>query len=183
MERSLVIIKPDAVQRGLVGDIIHRFEKAGLKIIATKMVTPREDLADKHYPVSRREFIEGMGRKTLGDYQKSGLNPMDDFGSADPHDIGLQVQKWLVDFLSSGPVIAVVMEGKDAIAKIRELAGNTIPVLAESGTIRGDHSDDSPSKANAEKRAIKNLVHASGDKAEADFEINLWFKPGELHPH
>ncbi|HXY18221.1 MAG TPA: nucleoside-diphosphate kinase [Candidatus Nitrosopolaris sp.] len=180
MERTLVLLKPDAVQRRLVGDIISRFEKAGLELVATKMVRPDEELAHKHYPTSRRDFIEGMGNKTLGDYKLSGLNPVDDFGSDDPYKIGLQVQKWLVDFLTSGPVMALVIEGRGAIAQVRKLAGNTIPVLAEKGTIRGDHSDDSPSKANAEKRAIKNLVHASGDKAEADFEINLWFTPDEL---
>jgi len=179
MEKTLVLLKPDAVQRGLVGDIISRFENAGLKLIATKMVRPDQSLADKHYPNDRHEFIKGMGHKTLGDYQKSGLDPKSDFGTNDPHTIGLQIQKWLVDFLVSGPVMALVIEGKNAIAKVRELAGDTIPILAESGTIRGDHSDDSPSKANAEKRAIKNLVHASGDKNEAEFEIGLWFSDEE----
>lgn len=181
MERTLVLLKPDAVQRGLVGDIISRFEAAGLKLVATKMVRPEQSLADKHYPSDRHEFIKGMGHKTLGDYQKSRRDPKNDFGTDDPHTIGLQIQKWLVDFLVSGPVIALVVEGKNAITKVRELAGNTIPILAESGTIRGDHSDDSPSKANAEKRAIKNLVHASGDKEEAEFEISLWFNGEELH--
>jgi len=180
MQKTLVLLKPDAVERGLVGEIINRFENAGLKLVGAKMIQPDEDLADKHYPTDRREFIEGMGHKTLGDYQKSGLDPKDDFGSDDPHHIGLQVQKWLVDFLSSGPVIALVIEGDNAIARVRELAGNTIPILAEKGTIRGDHSDDSPSKANAEKRAIKNLVHASGDPEEAKFEIDLWFNKDEL---
>jgi nucleoside-diphosphate kinase len=183
MEKTLVLLKPDAVQRGLVGEIISRFEKTGLKLLAAKMVRPSEDLANKHYPTDRHEFIEGMGHKTLGDYRKSGLNPVDNFGSDNPHDIGLQVQKWLVDFLLSGPVVALVMQGDNAIALVREVAGNTIPILAEPGTIRGDHSDDSPSKANVEKRAIKNLVHASGDKAEADFEIDLWFRPDELHDY
>jgi nucleoside-diphosphate kinase len=181
MEKTLVLIKPDAVQRRLVGEIIARFEKAGLKLLATKMVRPDHDLAHKHYPTDRREFIEGMGHKTLGSYKEGGLDPTEDFGTSDPHKIGLHVQVWLADFLTSGPVIALVLEGEGAIQKVRDIAGHTIPVNAGPGTIRGDYSDDSPIKANAEKRAIHNLVHASGDPKEAEFEINLWFKPDELH--
>jgi nucleoside-diphosphate kinase len=183
MERTLVLLKPDAVARGLVGGIITRFEKAGLKVVATKMVWPNHELAHKHYPVDRREFIEGMGNKTLGSYKEGGLNPHDDFGTDNPHTIGLQVQKWLADFLVSGPVIALVLEGPDAIKLVRGIAGHTIPAMAEKGTIRGDYSADSPVIANAEKRAIKNLVHASGDKAEAEFEIDLWFNREELHDY
>lgn len=183
MEKTLVLIKPDAVSKGLVGEIISRFEKAGLKLIATKMVRPSEDLAHQHYPTDRREFIEGMGHKTLVDYQKSGTDPKNVFGTDDPHKIGLQVQQWLVDFLTSGPVMALVLEGGGAIGKVREIAGNTIPSVAGPGTIRGDHSTDTPSIANAEKRALRNLVHASGDSKEAEFEINLWFSPDELHDY
>ncbi|MBI4033529.1 nucleoside-diphosphate kinase [Candidatus Saccharibacteria bacterium] len=183
MERTLIILKPDAVQRGLIGEIISRFEKAGLKLAATKMVWPGRELADQHYPKGRREFIEGMGHKTLGSYKEGGIDPMAELGTNDPHEIGLKVQQWLVDFLTSGPVIAVVLEGESAIKKARDLAGHTIPAIAEPGTIRGDHSDDSPIKANAEKRSIKNLVHASGDKIEADFEIKLWFTEEELHSY
>lgn len=181
MERTLVLLKPDAVERSLVGEVISRFEKAGLKLLATKMVRPDLELAHKHYPVERREFIEGMGNKTLGSYKEGGLDPMEDFGSEDPHTIGLQVQKWLADFLTSGPVVALVLEGEDAIKKVRDIAGHTIPAVADPGTIRGDFSDDSPIVANAEKRAIKNLVHASGDEQEAEFEISLWFSESELH--
>ncbi len=183
MEKTLVILKPDAVQRRLVGDIINRFEQAGLKLLATKMVWPSREMADQHYPTDRKPFIEGMGNKTLESYKEAGVDPKAEVGTDDPHKIGLQVQKWLVDFLTSGPVIALVLEGEGAIAKVRELAGHTIPVMADKGTIRGDHSDDSPIKANAEKRSIMNLVHASGDKTEADFEIDLWFNEEELHSY
>jgi nucleoside-diphosphate kinase len=181
MEKTLVLLKPDAVSRGLVGEIISRFEKAGLKLIAAKMVTPSKNLANKHYPTERREFIEGMGNKTLENYQEEGMDPQADLGTSDPHEIGLQIQGWMVDFITSSPVMALVLEGDNAIAHVRSLAGHTVPVKAEAGTIRGDYSDDSPTKANKEKRPILNLVHASGDKAEADFEINLWFTPDELH--
>jgi len=180
VEKTLVIVKPDATQRGLIGEILSRFEKAGLKLIATKMVTPSKDLANKHYPIDREEFIRGMGHKTLENHQEENKDVTEIFGTEDPHKIGLQLQRWLVDFLVSGRVVAIVLEGENAIKKARDIAGHTVPAKADTGTIRGDHSDDSAVRANAEKRAIMNLVHASGDKAEADFEIGLWFTPDEL---
>ncbi|HEX5395013.1 MAG TPA: nucleoside-diphosphate kinase [Candidatus Saccharimonadales bacterium] len=183
MERTLIILKPDAVARGLVGEIISRFEKSGLKLVATKMIRPDESLANKHYPQDRETFIKGMGHKTLESHQEAGEDVKNIFGSDDPHAIGLQLQKWLVDFLVSGPVIAGVLEGDNAIKKVREIAGHTIPAKADKGTIRGDYSDDTALKANAEKRSIKNLVHASGDAEEAEFEINLWFSEKELHSY
>ena len=106
MERTLIILKPDAVQRGLVGEIISRFEKTGLKIIGAKMVTPDKDLANKHYPVERTAFIEGMGRKSLDNYKEQGVDPKELLGTDDPHEIGLKIQKWMVDFITSGPVLA-----------------------------------------------------------------------------
>jgi len=181
MEKTLVLLKPDAVSRGVVGEIITRFEKAGLKLVATKMVRPDQKLAQQHYPSDRHDFIKGMGHKTLDSYKEEGHDPVHNFGTKDPHEIGLQLQKWLVDFLVSGPVIALVLEGPGAIGAVRTIAGHTIPAKAEPGTIRGDYSDDSAITANAEKRSIKNLVHASGDKQEADFEISLWFTADELN--
>jgi nucleoside-diphosphate kinase len=183
MEKTLVLLKPDAVRRGLVGEIISRFEKADLRLLATKMVWPSQELADQHYPKDRREFIEGMGHKTLGSYKEGNIDPITELGTDNPHEIGLQVQTWLVDFLTSGPVVAVVLEGQGAIQKVRDLAGHTIPLKADKGTIRGDHSDDEPVKANSEKRALHNLIHASGDKAEAEYEIGLWFSGDEIHKY
>ncbi len=179
-EKTLVLLKPDAVRRGLVGEIVTRFEKAGLKLVAAKMVTPNEDLANKHYPTTRREFIVGMGKKSLETYAEHGVDAKTDLGTDDPYEIGLMIQKWMVGFITSGPVMALVLEGKDAIAHVRSLAGHTVPAKADPGTIRGDYSDDTPVVANKEKRPILNLVHASGDAEEADFEINLWFDESEL---
>lgn len=176
----MVILKPDALQRGLAGEIISRFERIGLRLIATKMVTPNKDLADSHYPVDRREFIEGMGNKSLSNYKEQGMDPKETLGTEDAHEIGLKIQKWMVDFLTSGPVIALVLEGPHAIEVVRKVAGNTLPVKAEPGTIRGDYSYDSSSLANKEKRPIYNLIHASGDPKEAEFEIKLWFSDEEL---
>ncbi len=183
MEKTLIILKPDAVARGLVGEIVSRFEKAGMKLLAAKMVWPDKDLANKHYPTERTEFIKGMGNKTLESYKEEGHSAEDNFGSDDAHTIGLQLQKWLVDFITSGPVMSMVLEGENAVKATREIAGHTIPAKAQKGTIRGDYSDDSAIKANLEKRSIKNLVHASGDKEEADFEIKLWFSEDELHSY
>lgn len=180
-EKTLVLLKPDAVERGLVGELITRFERAGLKLLAAKMVRPSQELADKHYPKERTAFIEGMGNKTLESYREGGHDPIATFGTEDAHEIGIMLQKWLVDFITSGPVMAMVLSGPDAVNTVRDLRGHTIPVKAAKGTISADYSDDSPVKANAEKRSIKNLVHASGDKEEAEFEINLWFTEDELH--
>ncbi len=179
-ERTLIILKPDAVQRGLIGDIIGRFEKMGLKIVGAKFFVPTTELLNKHYPVDREDFITGMGQKTLDNYRELGLDPKHYFGTDDANKIGLVVQKWLVDFMISAPVMAVVLEGPHAIELVRKVRGHTLPLKADPGTITGDYSFDSSSLANSEQRPIRNLVHASGNKKEAEFEIDLWFKPDEL---
>src|SRR3989338_2903064 len=183
MEQTLIILKPDSVQRGLVGDIIGRFEKAGLKLVAAKMVKAPKGLADKHYPKNRKQFISGLGERTITSYKLNGLDPMDQFKTNDSYKIGLFIQRWLVNNLTEGPVIAVVLEGPHAFELIRKICGKTLPLEAEPGTIRGDYSFDSPALANYEKRAIRNLIHASGDKKEATFEIGLWFSKAELHAY
>jgi nucleoside-diphosphate kinase len=183
LEKTFVIIKPDAVQRGLVGDIIQRMERAGLKVVAAKMIKPTTEVADKHYPKDRRDFIEGMGHKSLANYKDQGLDPQKEFGSSDPHEIGLIIQKWLVDFLVSGPVLAMVFEAPNAVELVRKIAGNTLPIKAEPGTIRGDYSFDSSTLANKEKRPLRNLIHASGSSEEADYEIGLWFTDEEIHAY
>lgn len=183
MEKTLVIIKPDAIQRGIVGDIITRFERVGLKLVGAKMLIPTRELADKHYPKDRHAFIVGMANKTLENYKEQGLDPIPDFGTDDPEKIGLKIQEWLVDFLVSGPVLALVLEGPHAIEVVRKISGFTLPSKAAPGTIRGDYSFDSSAMANLGKRPIRNLIHASGDPEEAQFEINLWFTDNELYDY
>jgi len=183
MERTLIIIKPDAIQRGIIGDIIARYEKVGLKIIGMKMFVPTKELLDKHYPVDREEFITGMGNKTLENYHELGMDPNDYFGTDDPNAIGREIQKWLVDFMVSSPVIAVVLEGPHAIEVVRKIRGHTLPFKAQPGTITGDYSFDSSSLANGDMRPIRNLVHASGNAEEAEFEIDLWFEKDELNSY
>ena len=180
MERTFIILKPDAVQRGIVGDVLARFERVGLKIAGLKMLIPDKSLANRHYPKERHEFIVGMGNKTLENYAEQGKDPVIEFGHADPHKIGLVLQQWLVEFLTSGPVIAVVLEGPHAIELTRKIVGHTLPIKAQPGTIRGDYSFDSSALANSAKRPIRNLIHASGNKEEAELEISLWFKPEEI---
>jgi nucleoside-diphosphate kinase len=181
MEQSLVVIKPDAIQRGIIGDIISRFEKVGLKIIGCKMFVPTEELLNKHYPVDRDEFIVGMGNKTLDNYKDLGIDAKKAFGTDDAKEIGLAVQKWLVDFMISSPVIALVVEGPHAIEVVRKIRGHTLPLKAMPGTITGDYSFDSSTIANTDNRPIRNLVHASGNLDEAQFEVSLWFDSSELH--
>lgn len=180
MERTLVVLKSDAVQRSLIGEIVGRFEKVGLKIVGMKMFVPTKELAERHYPTDRRTFIEGMGKKTLENYTEQGRDAQADFGTTDPHAIGLEIQKWLVDYLTSSPVLAIVLEGPHAVELTRKIVGHTLPFKAQPGTIRGDFSFDSSALANESKRPIRNLIHASGDKTEADFEVGLWFLPDEV---
>lgn len=182
-ERTLVLVKPDGVKRGVSGDIIHRFERAGLKIIAMKMVWVDKNHVAKHYPDDREDLIRGMGEKTLSTYAKYGMDPKQLLGTDDALEVGKMINKWNREFLTSGPVIAMVLEGIHAIENVRMMAGNTLPTLAVPGTVRGDLSVDSPAVANTRKRAVRNLMHASGNAAEASYEINLWFKPSELHEY
>lgn len=183
MEQTLVLIKPDGVKRALMGEIIGRFEKAGLKLVACKMVWVHKELVDKHYPNEREEFISGMGNKTLDNYKALGIDPIQHAGTDDPHKIGLLINAWNKELLTSGPVMAMVWEGNHAITNIRRIVGPTLPSMAQPGTIRGDFSVDSSALANEKKRAIKNLIHASGNPEEAELEIGLWFKPEEIHTY
>ena len=180
MERTFIILKADAVQRGLVGEIIARFEKVGLKVVGMKMLVADKELGDKHYPAERTEFVVGLGNRTLESYAEQGIDALKEFGHTDAHKIGEQVRQWLVEYLSSGPVVAVVLEGPHAIELVRKFVGHTLPLKAQPGTIRGDYSFDSSAYANQNRRPIRNLIHASGNKEEAAFEINLWFRPEEL---
>lgn len=182
-EQSVVLVKPDGVKRGLVGEITTRFEKAGLKIAAMKMVWVDKEFAGKHYPEERTELLKGIGEKTLQTYEKYGKDPNEVLGTKDPLEIGKMVNRWNMDFLSSGPVVAILLEGPHAIDNVRMVVGATLPVFADPGTIRGDYSLDSPALANERKRAVHNLVHASGNPEEAEYEKQLWFRNEEVHDY
>ena len=174
-QRTFVMIKPDGVMRGLIGEIIRRIEKAGLKVIAIKMLIPSEEIIRKHYPMSDEAWVIRLGNKAVDGLEPLGLDPKETYGSADKKVLGEDVVKALIDYMQSGPVVAMVIEGIQAVDMCRKIVGATLPFRADMGTIRGDFSVDSPAVANVEKRSIHNLVHASETSEEAENEIKLWF--------
>jgi nucleoside-diphosphate kinase len=183
MEQTLVILKPDAVRRNLMGEIITRFEKVGLKLAAVRLVTAKKEIVDKHYPKDRDELWFGIGNKTLENYQNLGMDPIESLGTSDPREIGKMVRVWLMDYIMQGPVLVMVLEAPHAVELVRKLAGHTLPLLSAPGTIRGDYAYDSSYLANSNKRAIENLIHASGTIEEAKYEIPLWFTSSEIHSY
>ncbi|HEY4499913.1 MAG TPA: nucleoside-diphosphate kinase [Candidatus Paceibacterota bacterium] len=181
-EQTLVLIKPDGVKRGLVGEIIQRIEQRGLKVIAMQMLWAQRKDLDNHYSNSE-ENLKSMGEKTLVNYQKQGLNILEEVGTDNPIKIGGMVREWILDFMTSGPIVKMVVQGVHAVEMVRKLVGNTIPANAEMGTIRGDFSVDSAILANAQKRGIRNVIHASGTVTEAEKEIALWFSEKEIYQY
>lgn len=178
-ERTLILIKPDAVNRGLIGTILERFERTGLKIVACKFVFATKKQLDGHFPASD-EWVRGMGEKTLETYREYGIEPVQILGTNEPLQIGLKIKEWGYQYLSLGPVMCVVLQGIHAIDTVRKLIGHTLPYKAAPGTIRGDFSINSPDLASVVGSACKNLVHASGNQVEAEQEIANWFEPTEL---
>jgi nucleoside-diphosphate kinase len=175
IEKTLVLIKPDAFNRGLVGEIITRFERIGLKLMEMKITRPASELVERHYP-DDQNWIRSAGQKTINTYKKYNLNLINDLGTDDALEIGILIRKWLIQHLTSGTVVAIILSGNHAIEVVRKIVGNTIPLFAELGTIRGDFSIDSPDFSTQEKRVLQNLVHASETIEEAKREISLWFE-------
>ena len=164
MQKTLVLIKPDGTGKNLIGEIIKRYEDAGLKVAELKMLTAPMSIIEKHYPMER-EYLESIGNKTIAAGQKV----------KSAYDQGKKVVSWLRQFITSGPIVAMVLRGEDAVARVRKITGFTDPAQAEKGTIRAELGTDSILKANAEERPVYNLIHASGSIDEAEKEINLWF--------
>lgn len=149
IERTLVLLKPDAVERAIMGKIITRFEDAGLKMVGIKMVWVDKDFSKKHYSAHvKKDFYKG-----------------------------------LEEFIVSGPVVAMIIEGISAVEIVRKIVGGTEPKSALPGTIRGDFAHHSYEYTNGKGIAIKNLIHASGNKKEANEEVKLWFKKEEIHSY
>ena len=155
IQRSLVVCKPDAVQRGIVGEILQRFERVGLKIVGMKMVMPGEDVYKKHY----EEIGQMITRR------------------------GEETYRYNVEYMMTGPVIAIALEGVEAVPLVRKIVGPTEPKSAEMGTIRGDYSHMSFGYSTAKGIGVPNLVHASGSVAEAKRELALWFEEDELYDY
>ena len=178
-ETTLALIKPDGVKRGLAGEIIRRIEQRGLKVIALKMFHATPDQIDGHYPKSSA-WIKRLGEKSLGTYAKYGLDAKKELGTDVPEEIGTMVRKWILEYMASGPVVKMAIQGVHAVDMVRKLCGHTLPNMAEMGTIRGDYSVDSAALANAAKRAVHNLIHASETQEEAAHELQYWFSPEEV---
>lgn len=174
-ERTLVIIKPDGIQRTLIGEIIQRYEKIGLKMIGLKMMIPTKDLIEKHYTLDP-EWRLKTGSKTIKGYVDKGLKPP----SEDPLEISARILKNLINYMTKGPIIAMVWQGAHAVEVVRKITGGTEPVVSPVGTIRGDYVLDSYRMSDADGRSVRNLVHASGSVKEAEDEIMHWFNKEEL---
>ncbi len=178
IERTLILVKHDGVLRNLVGNIIERFERVGLKIIGLKMIYANQGLAENHYQVTK-EWATSVFEKTKKTYEKDGKK----FAFKNPMEYGKMIQEWNVNYLREGPVVAIVFEGPHAVEISRKIVGNTEPRQALPGTIRGDYIYESYAIADNKKRPVRNLIHASGDVSEAEREIELWFKSDELHDY
>ncbi|HVX91463.1 MAG TPA: nucleoside-diphosphate kinase [Candidatus Paceibacterota bacterium] len=181
-EKTYVMVKPDGVKKGLIGEIIKRFEQRDLKIVALEMFQPTVEQIDNHYPKDPA-WIKRLGEKTLSTYEKYGYDAMKDFGTTEPEKIGPEIRKWLVDYMVSAPLVRMVVQGIHAVDMVRKISGPTMPYLADMGTIRGDYSNDSPALANAEKRAVMNLMHASETPEEAEHEIEYWFGKSPIYSY
>jgi nucleoside-diphosphate kinase len=173
-ERTLVIIKPDGVQRSLIGEIIGRFERVGLKFLALKMVIADEKKLMEHY-FKEDDWFEGAGQRTIKALEEKG-EPV----KKSAIEYGKDVQKHLVDFLCSGPVVVMVLQGNEAVEIVRKIIGSTEPLKSDMGTIRGDYTMDSYELSNVDGRAVRNLIHASDSLAQAEKEIALWFAKDEV---
>ncbi len=174
-EQTLIIVKPDGVQRTLVGEIILRYERLGLKLVAIKMLVPTAEHIEEHYtldPAWRRV----TGEKTIKGYKDKGLKPPSD----DPLEITARILENLKRYMTSGPVIAIVWQGAHAVQIVRKITGGTEPLTSDVGTIRGDFVLDSYQMSDGDGRAVRNLIHASGSVEEAEKEINHWFKDEEI---
>lgn len=180
-EQTYVMIKPDGVQKGLIGEVIKRFEQRDLKIVALEMFTPTRDQVHNHYPQDEK-WITRLGEKTAATYEKYGYD-LNELGTTDLFEIGKMVREWLLDFMTSSPMVKMVVQGIHSVDVVRKIAGPTMPYMAEMGTIRGDFSIDSPALANKEKRAVMNIIHASETPEEAAHEIKYWFGDAPTHQY
>jgi len=178
-EQTLIIVKHDGVARGIIGMIISRFERVGLKLVALEFLQSTKDMGQSHYPDSTK-WYQKVGERTLSEYTQKGIDPITELGTSDPIEIGKLIKQWNIDYLTVGPVMAMVWEGPNAVKIGRKLVGDTNPLNALPGTIRGDFAIDSAELANAHKRPFYNVVHASGEVAEAKEEIALWFENKEV---
>jgi len=175
IERTLIILKPDAVKRGLVGKVIETFENAGLKLMAAKMLRPDKQVIKNHYP-GTSEWIKEMGEKTIASFKQSGDDVMKTFKTEDPEKLGQFIYERLIKYWMEGPIFVMVWQGPNAVTVARKLRGHTIPSLAVPGTLLAQYSFDSSPLSASLDRVVKTFIHASGSTDEAEREIKYWFK-------
>lgn len=173
-EKTLLIVKPDGVQRSLVGDIVSRIERTGLKIVALKMLIASEDTLWKHYNKDDAWFIE-KGTIAIESRKDQGL-PIE----KEAIEYGKDILRANIEFMTSGPVIAFIVQGNQSVGIVKKIVGGTEPLTSDVGTIRGDYTVDTYALANSSARAVRNLVHCSDKVSEAEREIDLWFNESEI---
>lgn len=172
------MVKPDGIQRSLVGEIVSRYERIGLKLVAAKMLVPTPERVEEHYTLDP-SWKRKVGEKAIEGYERKGMEPP----SRNPEEIAERVVDGLKKYLTSGPVLAMVWQGAHAVGIVRKVTGSTEPLSSDVGTIRGDYVLDSYQMSDQDGRAVRNLVHASGSPEEAEQEISLWFSPEEVQAY
>jgi len=173
-ERTFAMLKPDAVQRSLMGEILGRFEKVGLKVIGVKFVLADEAKLWKHYNKDDAWYLK-KGTKIVEDKKAAGLKT-----DKEPIEYGKDIIGALVKYMKAGPVLQFALEGNEAIAVVKKLVGSTEPATSDVGTIRGDYTTDSYAICSVDDRAVRNLMHCSDNKEDAARELELWFSKDEL---
>lgn len=173
-ERTFVILKPDAVQRSLMGEIVRRFEQTGLKFIGFKFFIPKEEDLLRHYNKDDAWFLK-KGENIVADLKAQGREI-----EKEPVEYGKDIIRTIITYMQQGPVLALVLEGNQSVAVVKKLVGSTEPSSSDVGTIRGDFTVDSYAHSTYESRAVRNLIHCSDSPEEAEREIELWFTPEEL---
>lgn len=173
-ERTLVIIKPDGVQRGLIGEIIHRIERTGLKLVAAKFILATEEQGNEHYKKDEA-WLQAKGELRIKQRTKA-EKPIEKTA----REYGMDIVKGNVSFITAGPVFPMIWEGNKAVGIIKKIVGGTEPLTSDVGTIRGDFTIDSYDLSNEDDRSVRNLLHCTDGPKESEREINLWFKPEEI---
>lgn len=174
-EKTFVIVKPDGVQRSLIGEIVRRIERTGLKLVALKFAVPTEDQLWKHYNKDDAWFLK-KGQSIIDNKTKIGL-PVE----KEAIDYGKDIIKAIIKYMTAGPVVMMIWEGNQAAAVVKKIVGGTEPTTSDVGTIRGDYTIDSYHMSDFDgSRAIRNLIHCTDNASESDYEIPIWFKPEEI---
>ena len=178
-ERTFVLLKPDTIQRSLIGEITNRLERTGLKLVAAKMLRGTEEQLLKHYGKDDAWYL-AKGTKRVNLLKEAGKK-VDE--SRAPIEFGKDIIRGVVRYMRVSPLVAMVWEGNQAVAVVKKIVGTTDPTTSDVGTIRGDYQIDSYGLSDAEERGIRNLVHCSDQPSEAEREIGIWFTPAELQDY